>query len=93
MSRFERQISWLPLVAPTAELDSSIFDNNTTFDSVWQPQSSYLSSLPETPLSLVDDQQQQQEISIDSIVDQRNLSNLLSPLQVAPMPCKFHMNE
>jgi hypothetical protein len=88
MSRFERQVSWLPLVAPTAEFDSSSIVNNTTFDSIWQPQSSFLPTLPETPPSFADDYLQQQ-ISIDSIIDQRNLSNLLSPpLPPPPPPCK-----
>ncbi|CAF3561415.1 unnamed protein product [Rotaria sordida] len=86
MSRFERQVSWLPLVAPTAEFDSSSIENTTTLDSIWQPKFSYLSTLPETPLSFVDDYQQQQEISIDSIIDERNLNNLLSPPQQQP-PC------
>ncbi|CAF2030352.1 unnamed protein product [Rotaria magnacalcarata] len=78
MSRFERQVSWLPFVAPTAELDSPTVDNNTTFDSIWQPKSSYLPTLSETPSAFGDDAQQQ-EISIDSIIDHRNLNNLLSP--------------
>jgi hypothetical protein len=87
MSRFERQVSWLPLVAPTAELDSSSIVNNTTFDSIWQPKSSFLPTLPETPPSFVDDHQQQ-IINIDSIIDERNLSNLLSP-PFPPPPCKL----
>jgi len=84
MSRFERQVSWLPLVAPTAELESSSIENNTTFESIWQSKSSFLPTLPETPPSFADDYHQQQ-ISIDSIIDERNLTNLLSP----PPPCKL----
>lgn len=97
MSRFERQVSWLPLVAPTAEYDSSSssstsIDNNLTFDSIWQPKSSFLPTLPETPPPFADDHHHhQQHISIDSIIDERNLSNLLSPpLQPPPPPpCKL----
>jgi len=93
MSRFERQVSWLPLVAPTAEFDSSSsIENNTTFDSIWQPNSSFLPTLPETPPSFIDDDHhhQQQQISIDSIIDERNLNNLLSPpLAAPPPPCKL----
>ncbi|CAF3938784.1 unnamed protein product [Rotaria sp. Silwood2] len=86
MSRFERQVSWLPLVAPTAEFDSSSsIENTTTLDSIWQPKSSYLATLPETPSSFVDDHQQQQEISIDSIIDERTFNNLLSPPQQQPL--------
>jgi len=89
MSRFERQVSWLPLVAPTAELDSSSsIENHTTFDSIWQPKFSFLPTLPETPPSFVDDHHQQQQISIDSIIDERYLNNLLSP-PLPPLPCKF----
>ncbi len=92
MSRFERQVSWLPLVAPTAELESSPIENNTTFESIWQPKSSFLPTLPETPPSFADDyhHQQQQQISIDSIIDERNLTNLLSP---PPPPCKLFYNK
>lgn len=75
MSRFERQVSWLPTVAPTIEFDR-------TFDTIWQPQqSSVLPTLPETPPGFVDDYPPQ--IHIDSIIDQRNLSSLLTtpPLQ------------
>jgi meiosis arrest female protein 1 len=94
MSRFERQVSWLPLVAPTAELESSPIENNTTFESIWQPKSSFLPTLPETPPSFADDyhHQQQQQISIDSIIDERNLTNLLSPppppLMKTPLPTR-----
>jgi len=94
MSRFERQVSWLPLVAPTAEFDSSSsssssIENNPTFDSIWQPKYSFLPTLPETPPSFVDDHhQQQQQISIDSIIDERNLNNILSPPLAPPPPCK-----
>ena len=92
MSRFERQVSWLPFVAPTAEFQSSSSlssDNNALFESIWQPKSSVLPTLPETPPpSFVDEEQQQQQISIDSIIDERNLSHLLSPPLLPPMPCK-----
>ncbi len=91
MSRFERQVSWLPLVAPTAELDSSpSIENNSTLDSIWQPKSSFLPTLPETPPSFLDDHEhQQQQISIDSIIDQRNLNHLLSPPLPPPPPCEL----
>lgn len=91
MSRFERQVSWLPLVAPTAELDSSTslsIENNLTFDSIWQPKSSFLPTLPETPPPFLDDHHDQQQISIDSIIDERNLKHLLSPPLPPPAPCK-----
>ncbi len=89
MSRFERQVSWLPLVAPTAELESSSsIENATTFDTIWQPKSSFLPTLPETPPpSFVDDHYHQQQISIDSIIDERNLNNLLSPPLPPPPSC------
>lgn len=79
MSRFERQVSWLPYVAPTAELNSSPIENLTTSDSIWQQKSSFLPTLPETPLSFVDDQDQQQQIHIDTIIDQRYSNSFLSP--------------
>ena len=80
MARFERQVSWLPLVAPTAELESVPFESNTTFDSIWHPKSSlpFLPTLPETPPgSFADDQQP--PMTIDSIVDHRHSYMLLSP--------------
>jgi hypothetical protein len=92
MSRFERQVSWLPLVAPTAEFESSPIENNSGSDSVWQPKSfltsSFLPTLPETPPSFVDDDYQHQ-ISIDSIIDERNLNHFLSP----PPPCQSILNK
>lgn len=90
MSRFERQVSWLPLVAPTAELESSSsIENTTTFDTIWQPKSSFLPTLPETPPPFLDDHhdQQLQQINIDSIIDERNLNNLLSPPLPPPPSC------
>lgn len=87
MSRFERQVSWLPTVAPTAELDSAPLEQNLTFDFIWQPKSSVLPTLPETPPAFVEDYQPQ--INIDSIIDQRNLSSLLStPPPPLPTPCQ-----
>lgn len=87
MSRFERQVSWLPLVAPTAELDSRPIENNTTYDTIWQPKSSlsFLPTLPETPppSSYADVHQPSSQMSIESIIDDRQLITLLSP----PQPC------
>lgn len=81
MSRFERQVSWLPTVAPTIEFDR-------TFDTIWQPQqSSILPTLPETPPAFVDDYPPQ--IHIDSIIDQRNLSSLLTTPPLQPPACSF----
>jgi hypothetical protein len=88
MSRFERQVSWLPLVAPTAELDSRPIENNTTYDTIWQPKSSmsFLPTLPETPppSSYGDLHQPSSQMSIESIIDDRQFSTLLSP----PQPCR-----
>jgi len=88
MSRFERQVSWLPTVAPTVE-----FDPSSSFDVIWQPQPSVLPTLPETPPSFADDYQPQ--IHIDSIIDQRHLTSLLSaspPLQPPACSLIFNMN-
>lgn len=86
MSRFERQVSWLPLVAPTADYQTTSLENNSMIESIWQPKSTILPTLPETPPAFVDDPQHQ-EISIDSIIDERNLSHLLSP-PLPPPPCE-----
>jgi hypothetical protein len=87
MSRYERQVSWLPLVAPTAELNARSIENNSTYDTIWQPKSSftYLPTLPETPPpSYVDIHHQQGTIHIESILDQRHLNT-------SPKPCRsFH---
>ncbi|CAF1409628.1 unnamed protein product [Adineta steineri] len=87
MSRFERQVSWLPLVAPAAAFQSPPNENDTTVDSIWQPKYTFLPTLPETPPSFHDDDDHhhhQHQISIDSIIDERNLSHLLSPPQPLP---------
>ncbi|CAF0731858.1 unnamed protein product [Adineta ricciae] len=85
MSRFERQVSWLPLVAPAAELESSPIQSNHTSDFIWQPPNSFLPTLPETPPAFLDDHHQS-EINIETIIDERNLSNFLSPPLPPPMP-------
>lgn len=88
MSRFERQVSWLPFVAPTAELNSRSVENNTTFDSIWQPKSSfsYLPSLPETPSPTHLDFHSSSQIQIDSIIDQRHLNSFSTPSPPPPAP-------
>ena len=89
MSRFERQVSWLPLVAPTAELDSRSIENNLTFDSIWQPKSSfaYLPTLPETPPTTYADlhsSSSSSQIQIESIIDQRRAHVFSSPSPPPP---------
>lgn len=82
MSRYERQVSWLPLVAPNADLDAQANDVHC----IWQPKFiatplSHFPVLPETPPT--------SQIQVESIVDERRQKIFCSPTQPQISPCKI----